>query len=321
VISSLKDTETVSHQIVEAMRLLGLSRPCFHSEADFQFALAWQFKVLMPGAEIRLEIPQVIGPATYKLDVLVRALDAKVALELKYLKAPLSGEIGGEGFNLVDAVAHDINRYDVLKDVQRLEQILGANRADHGFAIVLTNQPKYWEPRKAGNRVDEAFGIEQDRKLGGEMAWAPHTGGTSKGREKTISLAGTYVLNWLDYSDLSMHRFGQFRWLCVSVARGLVPTESARLARFEAVVPAHSRTRPDYEAFRAYLDRQDAESLELSFSEIEAVTGELPKSARTYREWWANHAGNPQATWLSSGWKVGHVDISHELVGFLKRGL
>jgi hypothetical protein len=37
------------------MQRLSKSRPIFHSEADFQFALAWRIKESMPDCEVRLE--------------------------------------------------------------------------------------------------------------------------------------------------------------------------------------------------------------------------------------------------------------------------
>lgn len=37
------------------MHRLSLWRPIFHSEADFQFSLAWIIKEIYPNCEIRLE--------------------------------------------------------------------------------------------------------------------------------------------------------------------------------------------------------------------------------------------------------------------------
>ena len=38
------------------MQELAKHRPVFHSEADFQFALAWQIRASMPETEVRLGI-------------------------------------------------------------------------------------------------------------------------------------------------------------------------------------------------------------------------------------------------------------------------
>ncbi len=41
----------------ELLRQLALQRPLFHSEADFQHALAWELHNRLPEARVRLELP------------------------------------------------------------------------------------------------------------------------------------------------------------------------------------------------------------------------------------------------------------------------
>ena len=60
-----------------------------------------------------------------------------------------------------------------------------------------------------------------------------------------------------------------------------------------------------------------AAPVRMSFSEIDRLVGGLPQSARTYREWWANHANNPQAkAWLGAGRHVESIDVGRETVEF-----
>ncbi len=55
----------------------------------------------------------------------------------------------------------------------------------------------------------------------------------------------------------------------------------------------------------------------MTFAEIDRLVGGLPRSARTYREWWANHANNPQAkAWLGAGRQVESVDLGRQTVEF-----
>ena len=63
---------------------------------------------------------------------------------------------------------------------------------------------------------------------------------------------------------------------------------------------------------------QRCEDLEvcLSFSQLDSLVGILPKSAQTYREWWANHKSNPQAVWLASGYRVVEVSFGTAQVSF-----
>ncbi len=93
------------------------SRPVFHSEADFQQALAWVIHLSDPPARVRLETRPVPG---MRLDLLVWRPDLNryLALELKCLTAAWSGEVNGEQFGLVSQGAQDIRAYDVLKDLR-----------------------------------------------------------------------------------------------------------------------------------------------------------------------------------------------------------
>lgn len=69
--------------IYEIIRQLSIWRPIFHSEADFQFSLAWLIKKKYPECEIRLEFVPSFNPNLH-LDILV-ILDGKwIPIELKY---------------------------------------------------------------------------------------------------------------------------------------------------------------------------------------------------------------------------------------------
>ncbi|MEM2045456.1 MAG: hypothetical protein QXO20_04670 [Candidatus Bathyarchaeia archaeon] len=78
-----------------------------------------------------------------------------------------------------------------------------------------------------------------------------------------------------------------------------------------------------YAQLAEYLKRQGAESLTLSFSEIEGLLGSpLPASARKLRVWWSNDATHAQARygWLQAGWRVEAVDLDAGAVTFRRAG-
>ena len=53
----------------------------------------------------------------------------------------------------------------------------------------------------------------------GELEWSERASeGTKKGREESISLRGSYELNWRDYSTFNEEKYGKFRYLLVEVA-------------------------------------------------------------------------------------------------------
>ena len=99
----------------DAIARLANERPIFHSEADFQHALAWLFHSLIPDARVRLEYRPFLDERVY-LDIWVSREDQAMAVELKYLTRELRTVIAGEHYHLRSQSARDISRYDFLKD-------------------------------------------------------------------------------------------------------------------------------------------------------------------------------------------------------------
>jgi hypothetical protein len=197
------------------MAALAVSRPVFHSEADFQHAFAWQLHLAYPDARIRLETrtrPHV------RLDVLAVIDGRRIAFELKYLVRALSATVAGELFELSNQSAQDERRYDFVKDVARLEVLRREGYADLGFSIAVTNDPSYWQGSTREDVADAAFRLGEGRRLGGVAAWAAHTGpGTMHGRESPIELLGSYELVWRDFSSVDGGRYSRFPYLIVRV--------------------------------------------------------------------------------------------------------
>lgn len=203
--------------IPQYMAELARERPVFHSEADFQHALAWHIHSALPDARVRLERPIPNYPATTHLDLTVTVADRTWAVELKYKTRGVSTMFNGEHFKLRDQAAQDLARYDFLKDVQRLEQVrrgLGWG----GTAVFLTNDSAYWkQPRDTATGYAE-FGTHEGRSIDGVLRWGPRASvGTRRGREANICLAGPYHVRWCDYSDVLVPGYGRFRYLLLDV--------------------------------------------------------------------------------------------------------
>ena len=73
---------------------LAARRPIFHSEADFQHALAWQIHETCPDSDLRLEREQFLPGTAERMatDIWIRLPDAVVAIELKYTNRALQIE-------------------------------------------------------------------------------------------------------------------------------------------------------------------------------------------------------------------------------------
>lgn len=159
------------------------SNRVFCSEADFQFALAWEIQKQDKDIAVRLEYPMKnpLGKGTIYIDIAVFCNnDEMIPIELKYKTKEFRGENeDGEFVFLKEQSAHDYGCYDFLHDAMRLEKLkknptsywLGGQgrkcRVSCGYAIFLTNDPNYWNPKKENaktSRYDD-FRIYDGRKI------------------------------------------------------------------------------------------------------------------------------------------------------------
>lgn len=200
----------------ELMKDLARERPVFHSEADFQHALALHIHRVVPDAGVRLEYK----PDREKREYIDLWLPIrKVAVELKYLTQELDFDHKCERFALRDQGAQDTRRYDFLKDIQRLEQLSASKRTDvqAGLAILLTNDHLYWDPPKRETN-DAEFRLHCGRTIAGRLKWSPKASpGTTKGRKDPICLKGSYDLKWQDYENVGGGANQRFRYLAIQV--------------------------------------------------------------------------------------------------------
>ncbi|MBM3210655.1 hypothetical protein FJZ33_00430 [Candidatus Poribacteria bacterium] len=211
--------------IEDMLDKLSKKRPVFHSEADFQHALAWEIHKSYPGADIRLEKRIVLNGDEIYIDISISLDNDTMLIELKYKTKGVSITIFGEEFKLKDQSAQDCNRYDFIKDISRIEKCLRYAQSTHGAAILLTNDPNYWNP-DGQETADRDFRIYDGKTLiKRKLEWKEGTSeGTSKGREEPICLENNYNFHWKDYSDMAKHKDchnrkqnGLFRYLYVKV--------------------------------------------------------------------------------------------------------
>lgn len=205
--------------IHDSLRALAGERPIFHSEADFQHAFAWQIQLLLPDADIRLELP-IAGETRRYLDIAVQDTAERVLIELKYKTRGLRVRVSDEAFLLRDQGAQDVGRYDYLKDIERLESMLVEQVGNRGYAILLSNDHGYW--RQSGSyTVDAAFRLHEGSRMKGLRHWGPNAApGTTSRREVPIRLRGNYRNRWRDYARVGEGSGGQFRYLLHEIRAG-----------------------------------------------------------------------------------------------------
>jgi hypothetical protein len=203
--------------LVAVLEQLSKKRPVFHSEADFQHAIAWAIHEAHGTAAVRLEVPLDGRSSRQALDLLVYLDGKSSAVELKYKTRKLSIQAEGELFGLKDQSAQDLGRYDFFRDLARIEGICAANTGWSGWAVFLTNDSSYWKsPGRAGVAYEE-FRMDEDRVVGGALNWGPTAGpGTTKDRKEPIILSRNYRLRWNDYSSLDTRGYSRFRYLALA---------------------------------------------------------------------------------------------------------
>ena len=187
------------------MTSLAGRRKLFHSEADFQHALAWQIHEAMPESRIRLEVNAFSVRARRRFLDIWMPMEG-IAIELKYVTRTLELEEDGELFALRNHSAQDQRRYDFLLDIERLEHMRSSVEiCKAGYAVLLTNDAAYWKIPGTRDTVDAAFRIHEGKDISGEMAW----GATRRPRNSEgegichttagflpASMAGVFDVSW-----------------------------------------------------------------------------------------------------------------------------
>ncbi len=205
-----------SEPIWPVMQSLSRRRPAFHSEADFQFELAWEMK-LAGWTGVRLERPFRPDGKNRFLDLAaVDPNQMRWAIELKYWTREIVGPVLDEPFSLKSLAAHDLSRYAFCKDIQRVEGLVNRGVADMGRVITLTNESIYVRPGRGGS-LDEAFRLHEGRTLRGKLDWSRQTA-TTEGLGP-LELMGSYDMAWAPYSHLQQHKNGRF-WVLDLTVKG-----------------------------------------------------------------------------------------------------
>lgn len=206
--------------IEQIIKHLRERRPIFHSEADFQHALAWEIHCRHPSARIRLEINKGSAGQREYVDIWATDNETNLAIELKYKTAKFDSVYDGEEFHLTNHGAQDIGRYDFIKDIGRLERFVKFHANTIGYAILLTNDIGYWKATKRLMTADAGFRIHESRVLSGELGWNDRAGpGTMKGRENPLLLSGAHSIAWADYKDIPGKGPGMFRYVLLEINR------------------------------------------------------------------------------------------------------
>lgn len=315
------------HVVMQSLRG---KRPVFHSEADFQHALAMELSTQAPRSQIRLEYRPMSDERIY-IDLWALDKSQKLAVELKYKTRLARVDWKDERFDLANQGAQDLSAYDVWKDVQRLERVCTQRADTNGYVILLSNDATFWNAPASNGTVGSAFRLHEGRVASGGLYWASHAGdGTMKNRENPIELNGSYRIEWHDYSRLGPGQGLTFRYTLIHVS-GKNPTiveqpePQALKSLTEKPTPkVTSVIKPSkYSPLYDFLASYSADRIELSYTKIEEIIGSsLPPSSRKHpSQFWANHYGGTHVwatKWMDAGWRVDSHNVGSERVVFIR---
>ena len=208
--------------IIKAMESLSCKRGIFHSEADFQFALAWEIKGLYPDCSVRLEVPFRIRMKG-RIDILVRLDDDIYPIEVKYIKKTFRYSDGNDHYDLVNGV-HDLDMYNCMVDIMRMENFAEQLAGFYtGYVIWLTNDSAYWISKYKSTYYREFHAPDGSVKTGTMrfLSSNPKTGKPPqilemKGYQSPISLKDSYLIRWRLYSDLAVPK-GLFKYAVIPI--------------------------------------------------------------------------------------------------------
>ena len=193
-------------------------RPIFHSEADFQHALAWEVHLHYPKAAVRLEVGKQGLTGKEHIDILIRNGDIVWGIELKYRTMELDIAVNSEKFSLCDQQSCDTARHDLINDIVRLERFVDAHPGAIGYVIFLTNDENYWKETKRLDTNDAMLRIHEGRMLGHVLRWSEKAAaGTIGKRERQLTLRGSYQIHWSDYAEIEGEGPRKFRYVLLPV--------------------------------------------------------------------------------------------------------
>lgn len=152
-----------------------------------------------------------------KIDIWAESENEQFALEIRYKTAILQTNYNGKEVYLKNHGAQDISRYDYLKDLEKLENVVRSRPGIKGYAVIITNDRNYWEKSKRVTSVDEDFRIYQERNVHGELTWKQASAGTTLNREEAVTIKGRYDLNWVPFLAVGNGKNELFKMLVVEV--------------------------------------------------------------------------------------------------------
>lgn len=178
----------------------------FFNEAHFQseFAIFLSKTIPMSDYEIILEYSPKFKK--YRVDLLIKnkRTNERTIIEFKYVVKEALVEVS-KGFyiNLKNQLAYDVRRYQIWRDISKLEDLIANGKCEHGYFVMITNADDLIKPVNPKN-IDSEFDISSGLKRPNNTSlyWSYYKEKTWKRYPKHVHIKKTksYEFNYKSYS-------------------------------------------------------------------------------------------------------------------------
>lgn len=214
--------------MIKILEELKEKRPVFCSEADFQFELAGTIRDYLKeknykNVQVLLEYYQLYESISHPIyiDILIIIDGYWYPIELKYKtkgnsnkNITLKYSDAGYEFGLKNHLAQNINCYKYLYDIKRIEEVKkNVPMFKKGYAIMLTNDGRYWEGPQTDDCIYSDFYIKENTVIPGnkELKWKENTSENIKKEcGKKIRFDKKYTMTWRPYSTIPENKFRDY---------------------------------------------------------------------------------------------------------------
>lgn len=199
-----------TQDLLQVLKALSVEHPAFnteHGQRDLCAALA---------EHIKKNHKQKITHLKANGDVTITKEDGQtIKIFACYKGEALSFHHNNHHYILTHAGAQDIGRHTFLKKVSQMETLVNNGEVSHGFVILLTNDPLYWENSNR-DTIDAEFKIHQDKVIHGQLNWSENAGAFTE-QYPPLNLQGVYTMHWHNYSHPQPQAHGRLRVLIARI--------------------------------------------------------------------------------------------------------
>ncbi len=179
----------------------------FFNEAHFQFEFAISLSRKLPMLDYRIILEHCLNFKKYRVDLFVEDIknNEKTIIEFKYVTKKATIEIDKQFYiDLKSQGAYDVRRYQIWRDISKLEDLLDNKKCDHAYFLMITNADKLIKP-VPNNNLDCEFDIstrEKNRPDKKELYWSYLSPKTIKRYPNKIIIRKkeSYKFNYIPYS-------------------------------------------------------------------------------------------------------------------------